>query len=268
LASAGLSPSDIDLIIVATITADMPWPAAACQLQQRLGTRLVPGFDLSAGCTGFIYGLWMADQVIRAGGANHVLVVGADCLSRVVDWQDRATCVLFGDGAGAAVVSKSGNDEGFLSFTLGADGSGAPLVCLPGGGSQNPASHETVDKRLHYIKMNGAEVFRFAVRIMGEAAVKALELAGISSEEVACFVPHQANYRIIQAAAKRIGIPMEKVFVNVEKYGNTSAASIPIALYEARREGRINPGDTLVLVGFGAGLTWGASVLRWTMPNG
>ena len=267
IASAGISPTDIDLVVVATITADMPWPAAACVLQDRLRIGMVPSFDLSAGCTGFIYGLWVADQVIRAGGARHVLVVGGDVLSRVTDWTDRNTCVLFGDGAGAAIVSKSEKEEGFLSFHLGTDGSGAPLVCLPGGGSLHPVSHETVDARMHYIKMKGAEVFRFAVKVMGEAAVKALEIAGLSPETVACFMPHQANYRIIEAAAKRAGIPMDRVFVNLEKYGNTSAASIPIALHEAHHEGRIKPGDVVVLVGFGAGLTWGASVLRWGMAD-
>lgn len=196
-----------------------------------------------------------------------MLVVGGDVLSRVTDWTDRNTCVLFGDGAGAAIVSKSEKEEGFLSFHLGTDGSGAPLVCLPGGGSLHPVSHETVDARMHYIKMKGAEVFRFAVKVMGEAAVKALEIAGLSPETVACFMPHQANYRIIEAAAKRAGIPMDRVFVNLEKYGNTSAASIPIALHEAHHEGRIKPGDVVVLVGFGAGLTWGASVLRWGMAD-
>jgi len=268
IAAAGLLPTDIDLIIVATITNDMPWPALACQLQDRLAARMVPSFDVSAGCTGFIYSLWVANQAIRAGGASNVLVVGADTLSRITDWEDRATCVLFGDGAGAAVLSRSENEEDFLSFRLGSDGSGAPLLCLPAGGSRQPTSHETVDARLHYVKMNGAEVFKFAVRIMAEAAVQVMEMAGVKPEDVACFIPHQANSRIIEAAAKRVGISMDKVFVNVDRYGNTSAASIPIALYEAEHEGRIKPGDIVVLVGFGAGLTWGASVLRWPGNNG
>jgi len=266
LKSASITPDQLDLVICATITGDMPFPATSCLLQDRLGATDVPAFDLQAGCSGWIYSLWTAAQFVMLGTYDHVLVVGVDILSCVTDWNDRSTCVLFGDAAGAVVVGPSDSGVGILSASLGADGSGGDLLKIEAGGSRLPASHETVANRQHYIKMEGREVFKFAVKIMGEASIKALEMCGLKPEEVSLFIPHQANIRIIEAAASRLNLMPEKVFVNVQHYGNTSAASIPVAMDEAYRTGRIKEGDVVVCVGFGAGLTWGASVIKWTMP--
>lgn len=268
LECASLLSEKIDLIICATITGDMPFPSVSCIIQDKLGASNAAAFDLQAGCSGWVYALSTAAQFIQTGAYDHVLIVGVDVLSRVTDWTDRATCVLFGDAAGAAVLGPVAEGNGVLSTFLGADGSGAELLKLDAGGSKLPASEETVRNRQHYVKMEGREVFKFAVRIMGEASIKALEMCGLSSEDVDLFIPHQANIRIIDAAVQRLGLPSEKVFVNVEKYGNTSAASIPLAIDEAYRMGRLKEGDIVVVVGFGAGLTYAAGVLKWTLPAG
>ncbi len=266
LESCSLSPDKIDLVVCATITGDMPFPATASLIQDRLGVSNAPAFDLQAGCSGWVYAVSVASQFVRAGTYRHVLAVGVDILSCVTDWTDRSTCVLFGDGAGAAVVGAVPGGAGVLSAVLGSDGSGGELLRIEAGGSRLPTSAETVRNCQHYIRMEGREVFKFAVRIMGEASVQALEACGLTPQDVDLFVPHQANIRIIDAAAKRLGLPDEKVFVNVQNYGNTSAGSIPMALGEAYRTGRLKEGDIVVVVGFGAGLTWGAAVLKWTMP--
>ncbi len=263
---AGLDPAHLDLIIVATVTPDHAFPATACLLQDTLGAETAAAFDLSAGCSGFAYGMAMAADLIAAGRYRFALVVGAETLSRITDFTDRATCILFGDGAGAVVLQAGNSSGGVLSSELGADGSGGDLLILPGGGSLNPASHESVAQRLHYIHMEGRPVFRFATRVMPEAAKRVLEQAGHTIEDVALFIPHQANDRILQAAARGLGVPEERMFANLARYGNTSSASIPIALCEAIQQGRIRRGDLIVCVGFGAGLTWAALALRWTMP--
>ncbi len=270
LEAAGLSPGQIDLIIVATATPDYAFPATACLVQDALGAGKAAAFDLSAGCTGFVYALGVAvDMVAARGGSEETptaLVIGAETLSRITDWSDRSTCVLFGDGAGAVVLQANGAPGGVLSTFLGADGSGGDLLYLPAGGSQEPASHRTVSERLHYVKMRGREVFRFAARAMPEAAHRVLDQAGLSPADLTLLVPHQANQRILEAATKALGLPPEKVYSNLERYGNTSAASIPIALCEAVEEGLIQRGDVVVCVGFGAGLTWGATAVRWSVP--
>lgn len=261
-----LSPAQLDLIIVATVTPEHAFPATACLVQDGLGAVNAGAFDLSAGCSGFIYGLSLAADSIRAGSYQHVLVIGAETLSRVVDWTDRHTCVLFGDGAGAVVVSASEMPGGILSSALGSDGSGGDHLILPAGGSKFPASHETIDKGLHYARMNGREVFRFATRSMDRAARLACAKADLSLDDMELFVPHQANIRIIQSAARSLMLDNDRVFSNIDRYGNTSAASIPIALCEAIKAGRIHRNDHLMLVGFGAGLTWGATVVQWGVP--
>ncbi|MFZ5626176.1 MAG: beta-ketoacyl-ACP synthase III [Bacillota bacterium] len=260
---ARLSPDELDLILVATVTPDYPFPATACLVQAALGASRAAAMDLSAGCTGFIYALTVGAQFIETGLYRNVLVIGAEVLSRIIDWTDRNTCVLFGDGAGAAVLTPAQPGYGFLSFELGADGGGAELLYMPAGGSRQPITAEVLAQRLNKIYMNGREVFKFAVRIMGDAADAAIRKAGLTYADIDYFIPHQANIRIIEAAAKRLELPMEKVHVNVDRYGNTSAASIGLALQEAVAAGKISSGDYVVLVGFGAGLTWGAITLRW-----
>jgi len=263
---AGLKPSQLNLIIVATVTPDHAFPATACLLQDALGAARAAAFDLSAGCTGFVYGLSVAANLIAAGVYENVLVIGAETLSRITDWSDRATCVLFGDGAGAVVLQANGADGGVLSTVLGADGSGGDLLYLPAGGSREPASHRTVAEGLHYLKMRGREVFRFAVRTMPAATRQVLEQAGLEVSDLNLLIPHQANQRIIEASTRALKLKPEMVFSNLERYGNTSAASIPIALCEAAEEGRIQRDDLVVCVGFGAGLTWGAAAIRWSAP--
>jgi len=263
LADAGVEPEEVDLIIVATNTPDMPFPATACLVQERIGAKRAGAFDLAAGCTGFICAAAAGSQFIATGACRNVLVIGAECLSRITNWEDRNTCVLFGDAAGAVLLQPSLGESGILSFKLRSDGKGARLLYMPAGGSRRPATRETVENKEHYIHMNGREVFKFAVRAMGEAAEEALACAGLSAEDVDLFIPHQANVRIIDAAAKRLGLSPGKVFVNVDRYGNTSTASIPLALYEAVTAGAVKKGQNIVMVGFGAGLTWGAMVLRW-----
>ncbi len=263
LERAGMTPEDLDLIICATVTGDMPFPATASIIQDKMGASHAAAFDLAAGCSGFVYGLSAAAGYIGAGIYDKVLVIGADLLSRVTDYEDRSTCVLFGDGAGAVVVAPTDDDQGVLSVVLGSDGSGADLLNIPAGGSRCPITVEAIQARDHYLKMGGSEVFKFAVRIMADSAAEALKKCCLTNEDVSLLIPHQANIRIIESAAKRLGVPMEKVFVNVQDYGNTSAATIPIALDEAVAAGRLKKGDIVVLVGFGAGLTWAASVVKW-----
>lgn len=264
LEDAGVGPEEVDLIIVATVTPEMLFPSTACVIQDMIGAKNAGAMDLSAGCSGFIYALSVADSFVRIGQSETVLVVASETLSKITDWTDRSTCVLFGDGAGAAVVMPSPDGErGIINTILGSDGSKGELLYMPAGGSRYPASHETVDKRMHYIKMNGREVFKIAVEAMGEAAASVVEGAGYRPEDVDLLIPHQANIRIIKATAKRLGISMDRVYVNIQEYGNTSAASIPIAVDEAKRKGFLRPGDLVVAVAFGAGLTWASTLFRF-----
>lgn len=267
LEMADIAPSKVDLIICSTSSPEYQFPATACIVQDALGADHAGAFDLSAACSGFVYALSMARGVILAGDAEYVLVIGAETLSRIVDWTDRNTCILFGDGAGAVLVAASNVPGGIMAVELGSDGSGANTLILPAGGSAMPASLETVSSGSHYIKMDGKAVFRFATRVMAEATTRVLARAGLTPADVDLVVPHQANLRIIQnSVLKQLKIPEEKVFVNLQRYGNTSTASIPIALCEAIDAGKVKPGDNLVFVGFGAGLTWGACAIQWSVP--
>ncbi len=263
LENAKLEPEDIDLIIVATVTPDMAFPSTACIVQKNIGAINAAAFDLEAACSGFMYGLAVAENFVKTGYYRNILVIGAETLTKIADFTDRNTCVLFGDGAGAAVVSEVPEDYGIMSTYIGADGRGGHLLTQPAGGSRIPATLESIQNRLHYIKMDGTEVFKFAVKIMGEAAETALGKCGLKKEDIDYLIPHQANIRIIDSAVKRLKISKDKVYVNVDKYGNMSAASIAIALDEANREGFLKDGDIVVLVGFGGGLTWGSAVLKW-----
>lgn len=266
LTSASMTADQMDLIICATITGDMPFPSTACIVQDRIGAKNASAFDLQAGCSGWVYALAVGAQFVKSGMYDNVLVIGVDALSTVVDWTDRATNFLFGDAAGAVVLTPVDADTGVLHIHLGSDGSGAELLKIDAGGSRMPTTEETVKNRQHFIKMEGREVYKFAVKILGEASIKSLDACGLTPEDVDLFIPHQANIRIIEAAAQRLKLPPEKVYINVQNYGNTSAASIPLAMDEAYKAGRIKPGDTVVVVGFGAGLTWAAGVLKWTLP--
>jgi 3-oxoacyl-[acyl-carrier-protein] synthase-3 len=265
LENAHVKTADIDLLIVATITPDMPMPAAACLIQQKLGLRTNTAcFDVNAACSGFIYGLDMACAMIGSGRYQKALVIGAEKLSSIVDWKDRTTCVLFGDGAGAVVVGSSEKRHvGLIGTRLGAFGDSADLLCIPGGGSDAPATPASITAGHHFIKMKGKEVFKIAVRGMEEAARDILEQHQLSADQISLVIPHQANLRIIEAIAQYLELPMERFFVNVHRYGNTSAASIPLALDEAKRGGRIKAGDLTLLVAFGAGLTYGSALIRW-----
>lgn len=263
LQGAKMEAQELDVIICATVTPDMAFPATACILQHLLGVQNIPAFDLSAGCSGFGYALTVAESLLAGGQYKKALVVGVDVLSRITDYEDRGTCVLFGDGAGAAVLGAVPAGFGILSSELGADGSGGSVLQMPAGGSLRPASIASVEARQHYIKMQGSDVFKFAVRIMDEAAKRVVSQAGLTMEDIHWVVPHQANVRIIRAAAARLGIPEERFFVNVDRYGNTSAASIGLALDELARSGDLKHGQYVVLVGFGAGLTWSALVMKW-----
>jgi 3-oxoacyl-[acyl-carrier-protein] synthase-3 len=264
LEAAGLDPADLDMILVATITPDMPFPSTACVLQDRLGARRAGAVDLSAACSGFIYGLGMADGLIRAGTARTVLLLGAETLTKVVNWQDRNTCVLFGDGAGAVVLRADEGERGILSTHLYADGSKGSLLILPGCGSRHPVSHAAVDAGLAKMQMNGGnEVFKLAVRAMEEAALTALKRNGLEVSDIDHLITHQANLRIISALGQRLGVSDAKVEVTIRKYGNVSAASIPIALDEAVRAGRVKAGEIVLVCAFGGGLTWASSLSRW-----
>ena len=263
LEDAGVSPQELDLIIVATITPDQFFPSTACELQKKLGAEPCGAFDLMAACSGFTYGLVVASQFIENGGADKVLVVGAESLSKVTDYTDRGSCILFGDGAGAAVLSRSDHDGGLRHYEIGASGKGGECMILPAGGSRIPASVESVENRLHYMKIQGREVYRFAVTKMTELCDRAVTQAGIDWDDVTVVIPHQVNLRILEASAKRLGIDVDKYYVNIDRHGNTSAASVPIALDEARREGRFKDSDTIVFVAFGGGLTWACAVWTW-----
>ena len=261
---AGLTPDDIGFIVVGTTTPDTIFPSTACVLQDRIGASRAWGFDLGAACSGFTYALTVGAQMIATGAHDHALVVGADTMSSIIDYRDRTTCILFGDGAGAAVLVPAGDNEpAIIDFAHEIDGSGGPSLCMPAGGSRLPASHETVDQRLHYVKQDGQAVFKFAVRKTEEIARRVLERNGLDASAIDLFVSHQANRRIITAAAERLGLPDSKVIINLERYGNTTGATIPLALADAVAEGRLKKGDLVLLASVGAGFTVGAVLLRW-----
>ncbi|KJS01608.1 MAG: 3-oxoacyl-ACP synthase [Peptococcaceae bacterium BRH_c4a] len=263
LDDAKISPAEVDLIIVATNTPDHLFPATACIVQDRLGAHRAGAFDLLAGCTGFMYALSVGAQFVESGMYRHVLVIGAETLSRIIDWEDRNTCVIFGDGAGAAIIGRVPEGYGLIHTKLGSDGSGGQYLDMPAGGSKMPACRESVDNKMHFLRMNGREVFKFAVRACGDGSLEALKSAGLALNDLDFLIPHQANIRIIEAAAKRLQLPMEKVLVNVDRFGNTSTASIPMALEEAVNRGSIKDGDNILMTGFGAGLTWAVTLMRW-----
>lgn len=264
--SAGVTADEIDLVIVATGTADMQFPSTACIIQELLQLKNAAAFDITAGCTGFIYALSIGSQFITSGIYQTVLVIGAELISRIIDWDDYETCILFGDGAGAVVLQATTPGYGFLSTKLGADGSGGKHLLMPAGGTRLPNTPQTLAEKLNKLKMDGMEVFRFAVKILPKVTLQALEAAQLSKEDVSLIIPHQANQHIIEAAARRMDLPMEKFMLNLERYGNMSAASVPVALCEAVEAGRVKDKDIVVLTAFGAGLTWGSIVLRWKEP--
>ena len=264
LQNAKLSAQDIDLVIVSTITPDMPFPSTAALVQAQLGIPAVACFDLEAACSGFLYALEVGTQMLRSGNYKNALLIGAEKMSSIIDWEDRNTCVLFGDGAGAVVLSKTEKaDTGVLGTLLGADGSKGDLLCMPGSGSSCPPTQTSLEQRQHFLKMNGREIFKSAVRVMEQATCDILKQHQLSTSDVACIVPHQANIRIFETLAERLELPLDRFFMNLESYGNTSAASIPIALHEAWEQNRLKPGDLILLVAFGGGLTWGSSLIRW-----
>ena len=263
---ARLKPADLDLIIVATCSPEHIFPATACLVQDRLGASKAGAFDILAACSGFIFALNMGTQAIRTGSVKNALIIGSETLSRIVDWNDRNTCILFGDGAGAFVLQASPERGGVISAVMRSDGSGGDLLILPGGGSRIPATHKSVKEGQHYVQMNGREVFRFASRVLGQATEEAVKKAELSLDEINLIIPHQANQRIIEAALRSLDFPVERCVINLDHYGNTSTASIPIATCEAVQQGRLKPGDNVVFVGFGGGLTWGAAVVVWNAP--
>jgi 3-oxoacyl-[acyl-carrier-protein] synthase-3 len=261
---AGLTPTDIDLIIVGTVTPDMLFPSTACLVQDKIGANRAWGFDLSAACSAFTYALTVGSQLISAGAANNVLVIGADVMSSIIDYTDRATCVLFGDGAGAVVLGVSEDRSvGILDFEHQVDGSGGPALCMPAGGSRQPATRDTVDQRLHYVKQEGQAVFKFAVRKTGDICERLLQRNQVTANDLDLFVSHQANRRIIMSAAERIGMPEDKVIINIDRFGNTTAATIPLALNDAVESGRLKKGDLILLASVGAGFTVGSVLVRW-----
>ena len=261
--SAGLKAEDIDLIIVATVTGDMPFPSTACMLQDKLGAKNAVGFDINAACSGFLYGLYIADSFIKSGMHKKVLVVGTEVLSKITDWNDKTTCVIFGDGAGVVILEPTEEDRGIVSMHINSDGSMWELLHMPGGGSRNPVSIDSVEKGLHYIKMKGNETFKVAVRVLEDLVIKTLDENKLEPSQLSLLIPHQANLRIIQATADRLNLSMDKIVINIDRFGNTSAASIPIALDEVVRAGRIRDGDYILLEAFGGGLTWGSALIKW-----
>ena len=266
LVRRGINPQEIEAIIVATVTPDMLFPSTACLVQNKLGIKSVWGFDLSAACSAFVYALQTGAQFVMAGTHKKVVVIGADVMSSILDYTDRATCILFGDGAGAVILEPSENDgEGIIDFHHEVDGSGGCSLYMPAGGSLNPATHETVDKKMHFVHQDGQAVFKYAVRKMGEACEKVLARNGISAGDIDCFIPHQANQRIISATAERVGLKPESVIINIDRYGNTTAGTIPLAMQTAVEEGRLKKGDLVLLASVGAGFTVGATLLRWTI---
>ena len=265
---AGLTPADIDFIVVGTTTPDTIFPSTACLVQAKIGATHAWGFDLGAACSGFTYALTTAAGMIASGTSDHALVIGADVMSSIIDYTDRTTCVLFGDGAGAVVVEASDDDRiGIIDFENYVDGSGGDALCMPAGGSLRPATHETVDQRLHYVKQDGATVFKFAVRNTEEAAMRILDRNGVTPTDIDLFVSHQANRRIIHAATEKLGIPPEKVVINIERFGNTTAGTIPLALNDAVEQGRLKHGDLLLLASVGAGFTVGTVLMRWGLKS-
>lgn len=264
LEKAATSAEEIDLIIVATVTPDMMFPSTACLIQHRIGASRAWGFDLSGACSGFLYALASGAQFIETGIYRKVLIVGTDVMSSIIDFQDRATCVLFGDGAGAALLEPARDEEaGLIDFILRSDGSGGKFLYMPGGGSLHPASKETVEKGMHYVHQDGRNVFKFAVKYMADVSAEILERNGLQAEDVKLFIPHQANLRIIQASAQRLGLRKDQVVINIGRYANTTAATIPIGLYESQKAGRLEKGDLVLLASFGAGFTWGSALLSW-----
>lgn len=263
LQNAGIKAEDLDLIVVGTATPDMLFPSTACIIQGRIGATKAASFDISAGCSGFIFGLAVADSLLKCFNWKYALVVGTETLSRVVDWEDRNTCVLFGDGAGAAVLELHEGERGILSSHIHSDGSNWEILYLPGIGAKYPPSVKTIEARLPFIKMQGREVFKIAVKALADVIIEGLEKNNLKESDISLLICHQANLRIIEATAKRLGISMEKAYVNIDRYGNTSSASIPIALYEAHTKGLIKEGDIIVLNAFGAGLTWASAIIRW-----
>ena len=263
LEQAGVEPGEIDLIIVATVTADMAFPSTGALVADAIGADDAAAYDLSAGCTGFMYALAQAYGMMGAGLSDRALVIGGDVLSKIVNWTDRSTCVLFGDGAGAVVLERS-SERGFIGFELGADGGGGVHLSIPAGGSRMPATSETIAQELHFAQMNGPEVFKFATRVLVSSAEKLLERCDVRIQDVDVYVPHQANVRIIEHAAKKLGIPEDRVVVNVDRYGNTSSGSIPLALADAEADGRLRDGALVLMTGMGAGLTWGSALMEWT----
>jgi 3-oxoacyl-[acyl-carrier-protein] synthase-3 len=260
---AGVTADQIDLIIVASITPDMPFPSTACLVQQKIGARHIPSFDIEAACSGYLYALEIGQHFIASHGFETVLVIGAEKLSAITNWKDRNTCVLFGDGAGAAILQHRANSQGLLTTVLGADGSKAGLLSMPGGGSRCPATTQSVADGMHFLRMDGKETFKNAVQAMCHAAKEALRRCELDITQIKCVIPHQANRRIIDAVGERLGTKPEQLFINLQKYGNTSAASVAIALDEAVRSGKIKRGDLILVVAFGAGLTWGAAIIEW-----
>jgi 3-oxoacyl-[acyl-carrier-protein] synthase III len=263
LAQRGLTPNDLDAIIVATVTPDMLFPSTACLVQHKLGAEHAWGFDLSAACSGFIYAMQTGAQFIATGAHKRVLVIGADVMSSIIDYTDRATCVIFGDGAGAVILEPSDDESGLIDFIYEIDGSGGCYLYMPGGGSLNPSTHETVDQKMHYVHQDGQQVFKFAVRRQTEACLKLLERNGLSGSDIDVFVPHQANLRIINATAERLGLRPESVIVNIDRYGNTTAGTLPLAMGTAVEEGKLKKGSLVLLAAVGAGFTVGAALLRW-----
>jgi 3-oxoacyl-[acyl-carrier-protein] synthase III len=267
LDTAGVRPQDVDLLIVATVTPDMAFPSTGAILADRLGSRDAAAYDLSAGCTGFMYAIAQAHGMVAAGLAKKALVVGGDVLSKIMDWSDRTTCVLFGDGAGAVVLERV-DDGGFLGFELGADGGGGKDLSLPAGGSRQPTTAETIANGGNYVQMNGREVFKFATRVLVSSAEAVLAECDVTIDDVDVYVPHQANVRIIDHATKKLGVDPKRVVINVDRYGNTSSGSIPLALADAQEDGRLREGELVLMTGMGAGLTWGSGLLEWTATNG
>ena len=260
---AGVSPEDLDMIITSTITPDHIFPSTSCYIQQKIGATRACAFDILAACAGFIYAMSVGESFVNSGAMKTVLVVGAECLSKITDYTDRTTCVLFGDGAGAVVIQKSPAKHEILSTNLAADGSEADVLIMPGGGAKNPASLESVQQRMHYIQFRGKEVFKLAINNITNLIIETTKKNGLTLDDIDLIIPHQSNLRIIEATMEKLGLPMEKAFVNIDKYGNTSSASVPIAIDEARKEGRLRKGDIVMLVAFGGGLTWGSSLIRW-----
>lgn len=260
---AKVSPKDLDMIITSTITPDHFFPSTSCYIQQKIGATRASAFDILAACAGFIYAISVGQSFVSSGAAKTVLVVGAECLSKITDYKDRTTCVLFGDGAGAVILQKSGKKHQILYTNLAADGSQADVLIMPGGGARNPASLESVQKRMHYIQFKGKEVFKLAINNITKLIIETAKKNNLKPKDIDLIIPHQSNLRIIEATMQKLGLPMEKAFVNIDKYGNTSSASIPIAIDEARKAGRLRKGNIVMLVAFGGGLTWGSSLIRW-----